>query len=171
MNNQGFNARYFSRVLAILFAIYISVSLVVIVFPEIQFQKRLIRIYKRYISPGPFFTASRITTTNTCYLAWKVDEQWTEPINFPLITYKKFFSEWNPTLMFKSRLERNIYEEIIVENQKKADSLNDKKFEWATSYFQKNYVPEGIDSLRITLIKSVTKKYRTKSDTIQIVSF
>jgi hypothetical protein len=171
MSNQGFNARYFSRVLAILFTVYISVSLLVIVFPEIPFENRFTQIYKRYISPGPFFTASRITKTTTCLLTWKEGGRWTEPINFPLLTYKKFFSGWNPTLMFQSRLERYVYEEIIAENRKKSDSLNERKFEWTTTYFQKKYVPEGADSLRIILINSVTEKNETKSDTIKIVSF
>lgn len=170
MNSQGFKARYFSRILAILFIVYISISLLVIVFPEKQIENRFTQIYKRYISPGPFFTSSRITKTTTCYLSWKEDGRWTEPINFTLITYKKFFSGWNPTLMFKSRLERNIYEQVILENKKKTDSLNDK-FEWTTTYFQENYVSGDADSIQIILINSETKRYKAKFDTIQVVNF
>lgn len=170
MSIKGISARKLSKLLAILFVIYIGVSLLIIMFPKIQLGEQLTQIYKYYISPGPFFTASRVTKTTMCYLSWKVDGQWSQGVNPPLITYKKLFSQWNPTYMYQSRLERNIYEEMLSEHKKKADSLH-KNLVWTSTYFQEHYVPEGVDSIRLILIDNVTERYTTKSDTIQILRF
>lgn len=157
--------------LAILFVFYISFSLLIIVFPGISFGKRVTQIYKRYISPGPFFTASRITDTNLLYLSWKSEEQWQDPINPALITYKFFFVSMNPTLMYKSRLETSIYGKIILENRKHSDTLEAKPFVWTSNYFQKHYAPPDADSVKIILINSSTKAFKTEMDTIQTILF
>ena len=171
MKASRFNTRGIARILAFLFAFYISLSLLIIVFPGISFGKRATQIYKRYISPGPFFTASRITDTKLLYLSWKTDGDWNEPINPPLIHYSNFFKSWNPTLMYKCRMETSIYEKIIIENKMKSDSLARKPFEWTSTYFQKHYVPPDADSTKIILINSSTKEFKTKVDTLQIILF
>ena len=63
MNLSGFDRKKVSRILAGVFVGYVLVSLLIIVIPRIPFGQRITQIYKRYISPGPFFTASRITET------------------------------------------------------------------------------------------------------------
>ncbi len=171
MNINGINPNKVSRILAVLFVLYVSISLLVIVFPEIQFGKRLTQVYKRYVSPGPFFTASRITQTTLLYLSWKVNGQWTEPINPTLTSYKNFFANWNPSLMYRSRLEGYIYETIISENKKQADSVKVSGFHWPTNYFQHHYVPSDADSVSIILARNITEQFKSKSDTIQIIRF
>jgi hypothetical protein len=173
MNLSGFTAKKMSKILTVAFVLYISASVLIIVIPQMPIGKRITQIYKRYISPGPFFTASRIKETNLFYISWKSNGIWTQPINPPYTHYQNFFSSWNPTLMYKSRLERTIYEKIIIDNNKQADSLSkrNKPFYWTSSYFQNRYASEEADSMRIILIRKVTEQYKTRMDTIQTVTF
>lgn len=157
--------------MAFLFVIYLSISLLIIIFPKMHFGKRVTQIYKRYISPGPFFTASRITETNLLYISWKSDGHWTTPVNPPYGVYKKFFGNWNPTLMYKSRMERSIYEDRIRALRNQVDTVANKPMIWKSSYFINEYVPVNADSIRIMLISNISEHYQTKSDTLQIVTF
>ena len=170
MNLSGFDRKKVSRILAGVFVGYVLVSLLIIVIPRIPFGQRITQIYKRYIVPGPFFTASRITETKLLYISWKLNGEWTQPFNPAYTHYQHFFAKWNPTLMYKSRLERSIYEEVFVEN-KKTDSLGKKPFEWTTSYFQDRYVNTEADSIRLTVIRNSTEHFKTKTDTLQVIAF
>ncbi len=154
-----------------LLVLHVSISILLIVLPTSP-KNVLTGAYKRYALIGPFFTEATIENSNLLYISWKQHGKWTAPANPALLTYHRFFEDLNPSLHYRSSLERDIYERALVridssESQKEA-SLRLKYFQ---DYVKEKYVPKEVDSIKAFVIRETSKDFILSKDTLTSLQF
>jgi hypothetical protein len=159
----------FKRIVAVAVIIHVMISMVIIFFPSFLKNTRVRNIYSGYLIPGPFFSDGRIV--DTYYLTCRWREQngtWSEATNPTLNNYKAFFADGSIGLLYRSRLDRSLYQQFIVN---KDSLINNQLKESLLLYYKKKYVPANVDSVELIFLKQQVRDFTTKRDTLQIIQF
>ncbi|MEZ4944336.1 MAG: hypothetical protein R2804_02300 [Cyclobacteriaceae bacterium] len=159
-------------VVVMLLAAHVVVSIIFIFFPSFPANAVITKGYKRYLLPGPFFTESRIKDSYTLLLSWKVDSKWSPPINPVLDNYARSFSRLSPSLLFRSSLERDMYEKAILKmDTSSIESSELWEVQYLRSYMTRKYIPTNVDSIKFLFVRSTTDNFEISVDTVQTITF
>jgi hypothetical protein len=168
VNNHYMNKLY--KIAGLLITCHLTISLAFIFFPSFLNSTLLAKIYNHYLLPGPFFSETRISESNYLILSWKIDNQWTTPINPSLNNFENYFSSINPTLLYRSRFERALYQQWVAYKSKPEDEklgfLDNLK-----RYYKDTYVPMNSDSIKIIIMRKRTNDFMIEKDTLQQIKY
>jgi hypothetical protein len=145
-------------------------SLAFIFDPSVLPPSRLATFYKVYLLPGPFFTESRIIESQSLHLSWKMKDQWQPPINPSKENYDNYCSCFNPTNLFRSRLERTFYLRLLREPYASLEKKERaKEIEQLRQYLSDTYVPKEADSVRILILNRRAQNFKVRVDSLQMI--
>ncbi len=159
----------FKRIIAIGIIIHVLISCFIIFFPSTLKNTFLHKIYSSYLIPGPFFSGDRITDTYYLTLRWKEkNSDWSEPKDPVRKNYQNFRSTSNPSLLYRNRLDRTLYQQIIFNK----DSLKNTEFkEVFQLYYKSHYIPQMSDSIQAIFLRQRVKMFQMSMDTLQTFEF
>lgn len=158
------------RIVGLLLIIHILISLFFIIQPEVASDSWFAKGYKRYLLPGPFFVEDRIKHSHLLFISWKLDAKWSAPANPTLDHYRNFFNKVNPSLSYRSSLERDMYEKTLLKvEQTQLSEIPD--FEKLKVYIKEKYVPPYADSVKLHLVRSARADFKTTIDTLRTIVF
>jgi len=160
----------FAKIVSLLILGHLITSLSFIFFPSFLKESLLVRVYKHYFLPGPFFSENRITDSNYLLLSWKSDNHWSEPVNPAMVNFKKYFSEINPRLLYRSRFERTLYQQWVAARENPDETNLTMLEDNLKRYFKTSYAP-GSDSVRIVLLNKRTGHFKVEFDTLKIFEY
>lgn len=168
-NSKQYN---YAKILAIFLSVHLVISISLILFPSPVGVNKIKDMYRRYLLPGPFFSEQTITETHLLLISNKEKGEWQMPVNPTQHHYNQFYSNWNPSQMYQTRLERSVYEnlQLALESGHK-DDLNFDFKDLLKHYAKDQDIPKDIDSIRVILLKKVTKDFYIKTDTLQKLKF
>lgn len=156
----------------LLLATHVFVSVFFIVFPSVPGNSVITKGYKRYLLPGPFFTESRIKDSYYLLVCWKVDSKWSAPINPVLDNYTNAFSDLDLSLLFRSSLERDMYEKAILKlDTSSVADLEKWEIKHLQYYMAQKYIPANADSIKFHFVRSSTAEFKSAVDTVQTLIF
>ncbi len=154
-----------------LLALHVLMSIVLILLPALP-ENSLTRVYKRYTLIGPFFSEGVIESSNLLYVSWKQNGKWTAPANPTLRTYHRFFEDLNPSLHYRSSLERDIYERALVRiDSSESQSEASARVKYFQDYVRRRYVPKEADSIKAFVIRETSKDFILSRDTLTSLQF
>ncbi len=171
MRSKTTGSSKWSDILAYLFLTYLFISLIFIFFPKAPILGRVSGLYKRYVTPGPFFSENRITDTYLLYVARKSNGEWSPLTNPALENHISFFEYWNPSFMYRGRLERSIYENAINDLPALNELQSTKAMESLKSYVHAHNDLMKSDSIKMIFVKAVVIKRKMQCDTLRILIF
>ncbi|MGE0772958.1 MAG: hypothetical protein AB7K37_14680 [Cyclobacteriaceae bacterium] len=145
---------------------HLLICLVLIGFPRAIPWSGPSRIYHRYLLPGPFFSEGRIQKSDLLYLAIKKGNSWTRLGNPTLDEYQRLFSKGNVSSMYRTRLERHLYERAV--DTLISRSEKDRSLEKLKDYLASHYLPNQRDSAELTIIRMTRKDLSSQVDTLLI---
>lgn len=154
--------RNFYSAAGVTLCLHVIVSLAFIVFPTFMDSSLISKTYKRYLLPGPFFSADRVSEYQTSLLSWKVNGQWSEPIEATRNTYRDFFSSGDLTKMYQARLERT----LLYYGAESDEIRKKEKLKILNQYYRSKYVPGNADSIQLIIIQKKSKDYSIRLDTL-----
>ena len=159
----GMSLSKFNRIVAVALFFHVMVSLVFIMAPTFLASSLISKVYKRYLLPGPFFSEDRISITQASLISWKVDNQWSTPVDATLNTYRDFFSTGNPTKIYQARLERTL---SYHWQQKSDENMKQERLKTLKEYYKIKYAPKQADSIQLIVIKKERKDFGIRIDTL-----
>lgn len=155
----------------IIFSVHLLISFFIIFFPLPIGSNRFTDIYRRYLLPGPFFSGKTIDQTHLLALSWKDTERW-HSVNPTLNHFYSFFTTGNPSKLYKTRLERSIYENWqITSESKRKSKLNFDMTDLLKYYVANHDLPQDYDSVSMIFLRKTTGDFKVSMDTLQILKF
>ena len=121
--------------------------------------------------PGPFFSEARIVNSDIFSVSWKINEQWSVPIDPGWEYFKRYLENHNTTDLYESRLARTLYERLQMHALAEDEILKGKPFLALRKYLDDYYVPNGADSIKISRIRQKAKDFVISMDTLNVISF
>ncbi len=150
--------------------LHLVISLVFILDPPFLTKTTISRIYKSYLLPGPFFRDDRIVDSNMLYVSWKVDNEWTTPINPAFNSFKKYHSTFNPACLYRSRLERTLFvRPFYKKDLSHAELLQERTFIMLREYLEVHFIPSTTDSVRMLFVNREAKNLEVSLDSIDVI--
>ncbi|MFZ1809423.1 MAG: hypothetical protein WAU36_19490 [Cyclobacteriaceae bacterium] len=133
---------------------------------------KIVDTYRRYLLPGPFFSEKTIDHTTLLNVSWKENGEWVTPLNPTLIHFNKFFSSWNPTQLYRTRLERSIYEDFqLASESNRINDLSYKLKDLREYYWEDNDLQPDVDSITFIFLRRTQSNFQVTTDTLQTISF
>lgn len=163
--------RIFNQLIAALILGHLAISFVFVANPDFLSTQVVAKLYKWYLIPGPFFYDKVIVHNDHVLVSWKMNDQWSAPINPASKNFTHFLSTGNPYLMYRTRLESSFLIGYMASLESEADSKSKKRLDLLKRYYVDHYVPREVDSTRLTLIRKVTGNFTSQIDTIYKVTF
>ncbi len=161
-----------TKILAIALSIHVVISTFLILLPSPVGVNNAINLYRRYLLPGPFFSDKTITETHLLLLIPSGDERIQSPVNPTYNHYNLFFTNWNPTQMYRTRLERSVYEDIHIATEYSGKSSLGFSVRDLLKYYAKDQdIPNDFDSGRMILLKRDAIDFQLTTDTLQNIKF
>lgn len=161
----------FSNILFLAFGLHLLISFLFILSPFSLGKTRFSRIYLTYLLPGPFFSEARIVNSDIFSVSWKINEQWSVPIDPGSEYFKRYLENHNPTDLYESHLARTLYERLQMHALAEDEILKGKPFLALRKYLDDYYVPNGADSIKISRIRQKAKDFVISMDTLNVISF
>jgi hypothetical protein len=160
------------RTVGSIIILHFLIVFIVIFFPNTMGSSLLSKVYSRYLLPGPYFSEVSIGDTYQLSLMWKEEGgKWSQPINPTFKSHQASFSGKMNSIN-RSRLDRMIYQQLIVKDSAKDILFNDKyKIDLLKTYYKNNYAPIGADSIRLIIRHQDSREFEMKEDTLQIIQF
>lgn len=149
-------------------ALHLIVSAIFIFGAPLFKGTRLARVYKTYLLPGPFFTASRIVNNYSLSLSWKVNGTWSPTINPAKEAFNQYHASLNPTDLYRSRIARTLYLRLTLSDASATDIKNRKAFAPLKQFLCDHYVPREADSVRMWFINKKAEHVALKKDSILV---
>ncbi len=161
----------FNQPIGVLIMCHLAISSLLIVNPAILSSQMAGKLYKWYLIPGPFFYDEVITHTEYVLISWKINDQWTNPIDPTREDFKNFLVGANPNLMYHTRLESAMLNGYLRSMDLADDSRSEKKLDLLKRYYSDHYIPPSADSSRMIMIRKQTRSFTNRMDTIYKVTF
>lgn len=128
---------------------------------------RLSGIYKTRLSPGPFFTDSRIVDNYSYSLSWKIDDAWSSAINPVKEDFNTYHTTLNPADLYRSRLSHSM--QLTLPDSSKNDIKDRKEFLPLKQFLFDHYIPKERDSVRMWIINTRAKNFRKSKDSVIVI--
>ena len=157
-----------TNILFLAFALHVLLSFIFIFSPSFLKGKRFSKIYKTHLLPGPFFSEDRIVDSYMLSVTWKVNGQWSQPVNPAKENFAKYQKSFKPTDLYRSRFERSLYQQLLVDSLSIAEISNKRKFQELKKYLIEHYVPAEADSLRVLITRKQAKGLKVNMDTLHV---
>ena len=161
-----------ARIIILFLAFHIIYSLGMLFVPQFQEFIFINKFYKYYLLPGPFFSDDRIDKSTILLLSSKVDGKWSPPVNPTLSNFVATYRQLNPTYVYRSSLERDIYEGYVLHQASSpADTVNSRHLNAMRTYFTSRYVPRQADSIRMMIVRFTARNFEYQVDTLHTMNF
>lgn len=149
--------------------LHLIVSVTFILDPPFLKATRLSRVYKTYLLPGPFFTASRIVDNYSLTISWKLNGTWMPPFNSSEEDFNRYHSSLNPSNLYRSRINRTLYLMLTLPDSSTSDIKSRKEFHQLKQFLYDHLVPKEADSVRMWIINKQAENFMLKADSVSVV--
>jgi hypothetical protein len=101
-------------------------------------------------------------------VSWKVDGSWKKPINPARDDFNRYLTTYNPTTLYRSRLDRTLYLRLNLRDSVLTDIITQQEFQPLMVYLYKYTIPQEADSIRVWVVNKKMEKFNTNIDSVSI---
>lgn len=146
--------------------IHVVMGVVIVLSPEVSAGNRILTFYRRFVVLGPFFSEPTIAGAPHLYVSYHSGGSWNKAVDYACHDVAQPHRRY-------SAAKRRAFEEYLVKRMEKVKDprSNATAVRELEGYLFRQEMPQGTDSIRVTIVRTSVKRDTPGTDTVRVYAF